>query len=83
VPSARSVVAGAGRGGDTHGVGGMETIIGATVGEGCSGLAHAGEGSPSGESCTGDGDCRIGEDASSGVGSRGVRAGERGMVLRE
>ncbi len=60
-PCARPAVVGAGGGGDTHGVGGVETIAGATVGEGCSGVAYAGDGGPSGKSCTGDGNCKIGK----------------------
>jgi hypothetical protein len=46
-------------------------------------VAHAGKGGPNGKSCAGAGDCRVGNDAGGGVGGRGVRAGEGGMVLRE
>ncbi len=70
----------AGGGGDVRGVGGVETIAEAAVGEGCSGVAHAGDGSPSDESC--DGDVRVGEESGGEVGSHDDRAGEGGVVER-
>jgi hypothetical protein len=45
-------------------------------------VAHASEGGPNGESCARDGDCRVSNGAGDGVGGRGVRAGEGGVVLR-
>jgi hypothetical protein len=81
-PCAKSSVAGAGVGGDARGVGGVEIIAGEAVGEGCSGVAHASDGGPSGESCASDGDCRVDEESGSEVGGRGDRADEGGVVLR-
>ncbi len=73
---AKSTVAGAGGGGDTHDVGGVEGITRAAIGKGCSRVAHAGVGGPCGEVCTGNGDHGVGVEAGGVVGGRGVRAGE-------
>jgi hypothetical protein len=43
-------------------------------------VALVSEGGPNGESCAGDGDCRVGNDAGGGVGGRGGRAGDSAIM---
>ncbi len=79
-PCTKSTEAGGGVGCDTHDVGGMESITGAAIGEGCSRVAHAVVGGPCGKVCTSNSDCGVGVEAG------GVRAGEghvRGERRRE
>jgi hypothetical protein len=72
----------AGAGSNTHGVGGVESINGAAVGEGCSGVTHVNEGSPCDESGNGGGVCSVGNGAGGRVGGCGDRAGEGGLLER-
>jgi hypothetical protein len=71
-----------GAGCDRRGVGSVERIMGAAVGEGCSNMAHVGEGSPCDEGGNGGGVRSIGDGAGGGVGCCSNRASEGGVLWR-
>jgi hypothetical protein len=72
----------AGTGSDTHGVGSVERITGAVVGEGCSKVAHVGEGSPCDDGGNGGGVRSISHGAGGGVSCCSNRAGEGDVLWR-
>jgi hypothetical protein len=71
-----------GAGSNTLGVGSVERITGAAVGEGCSGAAHVSKGSTCDEGHNASGVRSIGNGAGGGVGGCGDRASEGGVLWR-